>query len=160
MDKKDPPKPRALRRKDGSILQFNDASYDFVLTGSDDPGNPELTLDISLSKFLDSSLLDLSLESDHVLLKVKGKPVFQLLLPEEIFTERSEALRSQSTGHLLLRMPKVNHKEIIKAQLSGKENATDINGLRLGKMVIEDRKSVAKVVESSFVDDPDVPPLE
>lgn len=40
---------------------------------------------------------------------IKGK-VFQFVLPEEVATDKSTAQRSQTTGHLVISMPKANYK--------------------------------------------------
>lgn len=55
---------------------------------------------------MDSSLLEVDVQPWYVYVSVKGKP-FQYVLPDEIFPDKSKALRSQTTGHLLLTMPKV-----------------------------------------------------
>ena len=39
--------------------------------------------------------------------------VLQLTLPEEVRPDASEAKRSQTTGHLLVKMPKVRTKSIM-----------------------------------------------
>lgn len=40
---------------------------------------------------------------------VKSK-VFQFALPEEVYVDKSKAQRSQTTGHLVVTMPRVNYK--------------------------------------------------
>lgn len=42
---------------------------------------------------------------------MKGK-LFQIVFPEEILIDRSIAKRSQTTGHLVLEMPRANYKPI------------------------------------------------
>lgn len=40
---------------------------------------------------------------------IKGK-IFQFVLPEEVAVDRSKVQRSQTTGHLLISLPKANFK--------------------------------------------------
>jgi protein TilB len=49
------------------------------------------------------------IQPTYVKVLIKGK-IFQIVFPEEIKTELSTAQRSQTTGHLVITMPKV--KEI------------------------------------------------
>lgn len=48
----------------------------------------------------------MDIQPTYVKVLVKGK-IFQIVFPEEIKTESSTARRSQTTGHLVLTMPKV-----------------------------------------------------
>jgi protein TilB len=61
---------------------------------------------VILYRYLDTSLLDVDIQPTYVKILIKGK-IFQIVLPEEIKTESSTAQRSQTTGHLVLTMPKV-----------------------------------------------------
>ena len=147
-------------------MQFNEPNYPFEIKGADDNEDPDLTVDVTLSKFIDTSLLDLTVEKDHVLLSFKGKHVFQVVLPEEIIVDKSEALRSQSTGHLVIRMPKVNH--IASAKLAGSlakksndnhsNNNNNNNNNNNSKFEIQTVKNVIRT--ATFEDNPEVPPLE
>lgn len=55
-------------------------------------------------RYLDTNLIDVDLQPIVVKIMIKDK-VFQLVLPQEICTDKSTAQRSQTTGHLLLKMP-------------------------------------------------------
>jgi protein TilB len=66
----------------------------------------ETSNNVTLCRYLDISLLDVDIQPTHVKVLIKGK-IFQIVFPEEINTESSTAQRSQTTGHLVLIMPKV-----------------------------------------------------
>uniref|UniRef100_A0A674JW31 Leucine-rich repeat-containing protein 6 n=1 Tax=Terrapene triunguis TaxID=2587831 RepID=A0A674JW31_9SAUR len=55
---------------------------------------------------LDSSLIDVDVQPTYLRVMVKDKP-FQLVLPAEVKPDSSSAKRSQTTGHLVISMPKV-----------------------------------------------------
>ncbi|KAF7283499.1 hypothetical protein GWI33_000395 [Rhynchophorus ferrugineus] len=93
-----------LFNKDGRPLNVNEAKLNFRLC-DDDP--QELVLDVGVYKFLDTNLIDIDLQPIYVKLTIKGK-IFQIVFPEEIHVEKSTALRSQTTGHLVLKLPKLN----------------------------------------------------
>lgn len=57
-----------------------------------------------LYRYLDTNLIDVDLQPIVVKIAIKEK-VFQLVLPQEISTDKSTAQRSQTTGHLVVRMP-------------------------------------------------------
>lgn len=62
---------------------------------------------------MDTSLIEVDVQPTYVRVMVKGKP-FQLALSAEVQPDSSSAKRSQTTGHLLICMPKVG--EIITGQ--------------------------------------------
>lgn len=47
----------------------------------------------------------------YVRITIKRK-VFQIVFPEEILTDISTAKRSQTTGHLVLEMPRANYNPV------------------------------------------------
>ncbi len=53
-----------------------------------------------------TTLIDADVQPTYVKVVVKGK-IFQLVLPEEVRPDSSYAQRSQTTGHLIVTMPKV-----------------------------------------------------
>ncbi|XP_058483372.1 dynein axonemal assembly factor 11 isoform X2 [Solea solea] len=61
-------------------------------------------------KHMDSSLLDVDIQPTFARVSVRGK-MFQMVLPVEVRPDSSTALRSQTTGHLLLTMPRVHTAE-------------------------------------------------
>ncbi|KAL6467831.1 hypothetical protein MHYP_G00235080 [Metynnis hypsauchen] len=100
--------PRTLITAEGKVLNVNEAKLDFNLT--DDEDNNCVLLDLHVYRHLDTSLLDVDVQPTYVRVTVKGK-VFQLVLPAEVKPDSSTAQRSQTTGYLLLNMPKA-HGEI------------------------------------------------
>uniref|UniRef100_A0A8C0H5M9 Leucine-rich repeat-containing protein 6 n=1 Tax=Chelonoidis abingdonii TaxID=106734 RepID=A0A8C0H5M9_CHEAB len=60
---------------------------------------------------LDSSLIDVDVQPTYLRVMVKDKP-FQLVLPAEVKPDSSSAKRSQTTGHLVISMPKVCTKSM------------------------------------------------
>ncbi|XP_051827065.1 dynein axonemal assembly factor 11 isoform X1 [Antechinus flavipes] len=107
--KKEKP-PRTLITADGRVLNINDPKLDFSL--KDDEENNQIVLDLAVYRFMDTSLMDVNVQPTYVRIMVKGKP-FQLVLPAEVKPDSSSAKRSQTTGHLVITMPKVG--EVITA---------------------------------------------
>jgi len=56
---------------------------------------------------MDSSLINVDVQPNYVRVTLKGKSL-QLALSEEVMPDASTAQRSQTTGYLVLKMPKVN----------------------------------------------------
>ena len=71
---------------------------------SDDDEN--ILLNVFVFKHMDSSLVDVDVQSNYVRVTLKGK-ILQLCLQESVKSELSSAQRSQTTGQLLIKMPKV-----------------------------------------------------
>ncbi|KAK6195350.1 hypothetical protein SNE40_000800 [Patella caerulea] len=94
--------PRRLFSSDGRPLNVNEAKIDFSLTEDD---NNNIVLDLAIFRHMDTSLLDCDVQPNYVKIVIKDK-IFQLCLPEEIKSDSSSAKRSQTTGHLVIYMPK------------------------------------------------------
>ncbi|XP_074433957.1 dynein axonemal assembly factor 11-like isoform X3 [Larus michahellis] len=103
--------PRTLVTAEGKVLNVNVPKLHFSL--KDDEENNQIILDLAVYRHLDTSLLDVDVQPTYIRVLVKGKP-FQLVLPEEVKPDISSAKRSQTTGHLVVSMPKA--KEIILAK--------------------------------------------
>ncbi|EPZ34106.1 outer arm dynein light chain 1 [Rozella allomycis CSF55] len=146
----------AVKRKDrileknGKILQMNEGKYDFNLIDEDN----FLILDLALSKFLDSSLIKVEIQSEFIRVEVKGK-MLQLLLPEKVNELEAVAQRSQTTGHLVLKMPKLHQIKNIKSKIS-KTNAVEKENIVVNIM----EKVNVEIPFSSTTDESEVPPLE
>ena len=65
-----------------------------------------------IHRYLSTSLLEADVQPNYVRVMVKGK-IFQLHLPKEVKPDSSTSLRSQTTGHLLITMPKVSVGQIV-----------------------------------------------
>jgi hypothetical protein len=86
------------------IRQCNEGKWPFTLEDEDGEGNCVLRL--SLSRFLDTSLVDADVHPAFVSIVVKGK-LFRLLWPEEVESSKARCQRSQTTGELVITVPKV-----------------------------------------------------
>ena len=168
-------------KDDGEPLNVNTAKVDFSLQEDDE--NCMYVLDIACYKHLDTSLIDLDVQPNYVRVKIKDK-FLQLLLMEEVSPDKAKAQRSQTSGHLVISMPKA--KSIIRKasiQKISKENARKVHGARNVKCstnetksdslslsdllnIVKEPENVAKgnnagesKCDENFADDPDVPPL-
>lgn len=185
-DKEKTPKPpRTLITADGRVLNANEPKLDFCLT--EDEENNTIVLDLAIYRHLDTSLIDVDIQPNYARVTVKGK-VFQMVLPAEVKPDSSSAQRSQTTGHLLLTMPRAEGEvkapkkkvPISPAQSSPAQDKTrngvtrerlevdpskrmDLSNIvhHPGEGPLETRRSNQSQpsVSDSFVDDPDVPPL-
>ena len=114
-----PPRPKPVEtppvsfHEDGRIRQRNMPKVEFKMVDSPD----EVVLNVKLSPFVDSSLLELKVERTWVRLVVKGRPL-DVCLPAPVQHERAEAVRAQVTGELEVRMPKEQAGPLKKKQTS------------------------------------------
>ncbi|CAL1543835.1 unnamed protein product [Lymnaea stagnalis] len=93
---------RKLFADDGRPFNINEPKVDFSLTED----HENVYLDVGVFKHMDTSLVDCDVQPSFVRVTLKGK-ILQLSLPEEVNGDSSVAKRSQTTGHLLITMPKV-----------------------------------------------------
>ncbi|CAI5676761.1 dynein axonemal assembly factor 11 isoform X1 [Oreochromis niloticus] len=100
---KKPKAPRTLITADGRVLNINEPKLDFSLT--EDEENNTIILDLEVYRHMDTSLIDVDVQPSYARVTVKGK-IFQVVLPAEVKPDSSTAQRSQTTGHLLLTMPR------------------------------------------------------
>ncbi|XP_066434878.1 dynein axonemal assembly factor 11 isoform X2 [Eleutherodactylus coqui] len=104
-DKRKVKPARTLIAEDGRVLNVNEPKLDFSLV--DDEENNQIILDLGIYRHLDTSLVDVDVHPNYVRVLVKNK-AFQLVLPEEVKPDSSSARRSQTTGHLVVTMPKAS----------------------------------------------------
>ncbi|XP_056149906.1 dynein axonemal assembly factor 11 [Lampris incognitus] len=103
-EREKPPKPpRTLITPEGRVMNVNEPKLKFSLTEDDDANT--IVLDLAVYRHMDTSLLDVDIQPTYARVNVKGH-IFQLVLPAEVKPDSSTAKRSQTTGHLLLTMPK------------------------------------------------------
>ncbi|NXW95015.1 TILB protein, partial [Alopecoenas beccarii] len=119
--------PRTLVTAEGKALNVNVPKLNFSL--KDDEENNQLILDLAVYRHLDTSLLDVDIQPTYVRVLVKGKP-FQLVLPEEVKPDSSSAKRSQTTGHLVVSMPKAKEVILTKQKISTSIKHSDCNTLQ------------------------------
>merc|ERR1711865_81699 len=97
------PTPSINKAADGRVRQCNQGGYKFSIDETDE----EVIVEVGVSKFLDTSLIDTDIHPDFVRVTIKGK-VLQLVLPCEIRTDTASCQRSNTTGALMLRCPRVH----------------------------------------------------
>lgn len=102
-NEKKPKPPRTLITADGRVLNVNEPKLDFSLT--EDEENNTVVLDLAVYRHMDTSLIDVDVQPSYARVHVKGK-IFQIVLPAEVKPDSSTAQRSQTTGHLVLSMPR------------------------------------------------------
>lgn len=134
---------------------------------------------------MNTSLVDVDVQPDYVRVTIKGK-ILQLVLPCEVSTDKSLAQRNVTTGNLLVTMPRITKLTSLSVPTDTKKakekkcttsiratpEVTKREYLEIGppkedfdeflKVVGKESAKETKkmIVEDSFVDDPNVPPLE
>ncbi|KAK1878416.1 Protein tilB like [Dissostichus eleginoides] len=129
-NEKKPKPPRTLITAEGRVMNVNEPKLDFSLT--EDEVNNTIILNLEVYRHMDSSLIDVDIQTTYARVNVKGKKlqksnstpvippvwivflrlhgtainIFQMLLPAEVKPDSSTALRSQTSGHLVLNMPR------------------------------------------------------
>merc|ERR1712146_363349 len=93
---------REIAANKKEIRQKNEGGYAFSWD-EDTPG--VITLDVSIPKHLDSSLIDVDVHPNYISIVIKSK-LLRLRLPEEVKVNESKCQRSKMTGHLLVTMPR------------------------------------------------------
>nr|CAD7437722.1 unnamed protein product [Timema bartmani] len=166
---------------DGRPLNLNEAKVPFTLT-EDDTTN-SIVLDVSVFRYLDTSLIDVDIHPNYAKVTIKGK-VLQIVFDKEIKCGSTVVQRSQTTGHLVLTMPKVNgtvksNFQVLKHQNipPTTHNSQKREWLEIGSSnmdfskIVEYKKSSTvkqtswlkkkeKLPSKSFIENPEVPPLE
>lgn len=108
---------------------------------------------------MDTSLIDVDVQPIYVKILIKGK-VFQFVLPEEVATDRSTAQRSQTTGHLVVTLPRVNYKTSkLCCKLKSEAKAAETRKTQLLEVETQDGMDFSKIVKT-LEDNSEVPPLE
>ncbi len=90
-------------KENGEPLNVNTAKINFVLNDEEKEGR--YALSVECYKHLETSLMDVDVQPHYVRVVIKDK-VLQIALIEEVNPDKSSAQRSETTGHLLIRMPK------------------------------------------------------
>ncbi|XP_069815921.1 dynein axonemal assembly factor 11 isoform X2 [Dendropsophus ebraccatus] len=137
-DKKKVKPGRRLITEDGRALNVNEPKLDFSLV--DDEEYHQFILDLGIYRYMDTSLVDVDVQPGYVRVLVKNKP-FQLVLPEEVKPDSSSAKRSQTTGHLVVTMPKASEaiqKTTISSTLKS-QNSTNVqnSSRRIEKLEVD-----------------------
>ncbi|XP_071409924.1 dynein axonemal assembly factor 11-like isoform X2 [Pithys albifrons albifrons] len=119
--------PWTLVTAEGKVLNVNVPKLHFSL--KDDEENNQIILELAVYRHLDTSLLNVDVQTTYIRVLVKGKP-FQLVLPEEVKPDSSSAKRSQTTGHLVVTMPKAKEIILAKQKVSASIKHSDCNTLQ------------------------------
>ncbi|XP_026757162.2 protein tilB [Galleria mellonella] len=116
-----------LFASDGRPFNINQPKIAFMFNDSEPD---KYILDLAVYKYLDTSLVDIDVQPNYVRVIIKGK-IFQLHLPEEVNTTNSTAQRSQTTGRLLVIMPKANANfkkpSLLKSSTANSQKYTEQN---------------------------------
>jgi len=104
--KKKVKKSKPIFTPDGSrVLQRNEGKYPFQFTSTD----KLLILEVFISKFLETSLIDVDVHPTWIRVTIKGKDLV-LTLDEEVYCDDNNVTceRSKCSGTLMITMVKVN----------------------------------------------------
>lgn len=108
----------------------------------------------SLARFLDTSLIDVDCQPNYVRVTVKGR-IFQMALVDEIRVDEATSKRSQTTGRLLIIMPKLSASNLITSSTTRSKK----NDVQSATMAVGDGLKSSVDVKNIVVDEADVPPL-
>lgn len=123
-DKVEKKAPRRLFQDNGQPFNVNEAKLEFLFRDLLD----SFELELFIPKFCDTDLLTVDVETNYVRVTMKGK-LFQLGLQEQVRIHESTSQRSQITGHLVIRMPKLNYdEELVAKERLRKEKEEKIDG--------------------------------
>ena len=101
IEKKKAPGSDILFGPDGRVLQKNQGKWNFKFEET-----PKTwILDVEISKFIDTSLMDVDVHPTWIRVTIKGK-YLQLLLPGDVKVDGVVCERSKLTGHLAVTMLK------------------------------------------------------
>lgn len=99
---------REAELAEGEVKQKNEGGWEFYWDEDSRPGT--ITLEVKVSRFLDSSLIDVDVHPTYLSIVIKSK-LLRLRLPCEVKAGESRCQRSKTTGSLLVIMPKINPKD-------------------------------------------------
>uniref|UniRef100_A0A3B5MRK2 Leucine-rich repeat-containing protein 6 n=1 Tax=Xiphophorus couchianus TaxID=32473 RepID=A0A3B5MRK2_9TELE len=139
----------------------------------------KLTWRVSSLRHMDTSLMDVDVQPTYARVSVKGK-MFQVVLPAEVKPDSSTARRSQTTGHLVLTMPrvgtagsgsgsvhelwgKIRDKTPERLEVDpSKRKSVDVANIvpqRSNGEDLQEKPGRTAELPEEFMDDPEVPPL-
>ncbi|KAJ3286237.1 Protein tilB [Rhizoclosmatium sp. JEL0117] len=187
--REDPSKPKPPKAadttvtygRDGRVLQKNEGKWEFHRWSND----LAVFLDIEISKFLDSSLIDVNVKPNYIQVVIKNK-VLTVTFDDEVRPNQVLCERSKASGNLLVTMVKssapndLDVEDVAKAQRTKnvvtpasnaptnteknrrKERLFGATDAEMPKKIVDMKFVVDKSIPSAseeFTDDPDVPPL-
>ncbi|KAJ3113698.1 Protein tilB [Phlyctochytrium bullatum] len=172
--------PKEPETLNGRVLQKNEGKWNFWWTDEDNPDS--ICLHVEISKYLDSSFIDVDPHPTWIRVVIKEK-LLQLTLDEEILPDQVHCERSKLSGLLVVTMKKASStreegvEELVHIRKREQSKLSTIPAKILpkaakstraerlfgpgGKPKIMDKSVVARdaTVHEDFVDDPEVPPL-
>ena len=95
--------PPAGPDENGKIIQCNMGKWNFRWKEDKDT----IALDVALNRYLDISQITLDVNPTFIRIEAKGK-VLQLLTPYEVQIDNVEAQRSETSGHLVVKMKRAD----------------------------------------------------
>lgn len=107
-------------------------------------------LDFLVHRFRDTSLIEVDVQPNYVRVTIKGK-IFQMALKEEIRVDESTSKRSQTTGRLVIVMPKLSAMNCVTMKKLIVSAPSDVGKAKGLKGVVNIRNIV--------VDESEIPPL-
>ena len=122
-----------IRLKNGHILQTNQANIPFIIRDDDNEHQGMIIIELGISKYIDTTLLDIDVKEDYIRCVVKNKLV-QLELPSSIDPNLSKVQRCTISGALIISMYKKNHNS------SKKEPFKSLTGYVAGKGWVDAEK--------------------
>nr|CAH8867418.1 unnamed protein product [Trichobilharzia regenti] len=142
---------------DGRPLNVNKAKIGFQLTEDTINDQDVYILNVAVYKYMDTALIDCDIQTNYVRV-ILNKKILQLALPEEVSPDNSSIKRSQTTGHLLITMPKafqeirVRKNKETKAQTNTEKKCTGVSSYREKpcKENINDQSNVKSTVPSKY----------
>ncbi|KAG8457132.1 hypothetical protein KFE25_012707 [Diacronema lutheri] len=134
-----PDRPRRFFKEDGTPVQMNTGKWPFRM----DEGRDEVTVDISFPKFLDTAQIDAEVQPTYIRCSAKGKHI-QLLLPDEVNAMASTAVRSTTTGHLLLRCPKA--RPLVEGLRAAPEQIEDLRERQRGQIELKGAVDIRNIL--------------
>ncbi|TPP61023.1 Leucine rich repeat containing 6 [Fasciola gigantica] len=119
-----PTRPKLrLFADDGRPFNVNEPKVGFTLNEHEVDGKAQYLLDVAVYRHMDTTLIDCDVQPHYVRVTLRGK----LALPEEVQADKSNARRSQTTGHLLVTMPKACQGVGLEISHHMKKNSTKGN---------------------------------
>ncbi|KAG1655280.1 Protein tilB [Nymphon striatum] len=144
---------RELIKPDGKVININEPKLEFTLSDEDN----HYVLDLAIFKYLDTSYISVDIQTTFVKATIRGK-IFQLSLMEEIQPDKSTAKRSSITGHMVLKMPKLQLSKCGNMKVNCNIQATAIRQSS-GERTSTEEDRIA--IQSNYLEiKPDYPKLE
>ncbi|XP_062551768.1 protein tilB [Armigeres subalbatus] len=144
----------------GRPYSLNEPKIKFDFLDEDD----RYELNLHVYKYLDTSYIEVDAQPNYIRATIKGR-VFQLALKHEIKTDLSTCKRSETTGHMLIVMPKLNPENTIRFGLDKISDILDkLSSRRESKAQSElkgtvDYKNIIKHGGSEEINEDEIPPL-